>query len=69
MLQKLALYHNPIGDDGIQSLASAWVINKNLEILDVSDCNISIKPQVLVIFSIGMRLVWIISGHVTQRIL
>ena len=42
MLQQLALCHNPIGNDGIQSLISALVINKSLKVLDLSDCNIGI---------------------------
>ena len=46
-LQKLVMYHNPIGDDGMSSVADGLQCNYSLIKLDVRCCEFSVRGTVV----------------------
>ena len=46
-LQELFMWHNPIGDDGMSSVADGLQCNNALTKLDVDECGFSVKGTVV----------------------
>ena len=46
-LQELVMWNNPIGDDGMSSVADGLLWNNTLTMLDVHICEFSVKGTVV----------------------
>ena len=55
-LQELDMRHNPIGDDGMSSVADGLQYNKILTKLDVGWCRLSVKGTV--VYKTEFKIIW-----------
>ena len=55
-LQKLDMGYNPIGDDGMSSVADGLQYNKSLTNLDIEHCGLSVKGTV--VYKTEFKIIW-----------